>query len=953
MLATDITNYSPHVILINETNAVSKSIRLKGYYCLHSCPELHSGVAIFIKLGLQFHPIVINNNSDPFALCIKLITSLGPILIATCYSPPRHSSINTITLNKILDHNLPTVIIGDFNAHHSFFHNRKYADSKGKQLYQFCHNRHISFLGPDFPTFRGPMGTGTPDLILTSANFSMFHYNITEGSYVGSDHIPIIFTFSALPIRKSTPRIDNRKLHVDGYQAELKTQVFPSFAGRSVTLIDSEIENIHTDILSARTNNCPPATIKTYLSYHPTSSIKRKLKQFQSAYSSYLYKGFPSISIVNKYKLEFITLVKCHFSTHWNSVVSLASDCYGNPSLFWNRVGRMLGRKSRISSHLVMPPPDDGDSGDSFDSTYAEGDSISDPTDKAHLMSKVWSNVFRPHSDPEFDNDNTDKVANWYHDQSPSFQHQEIIDLSTLSPHHPLLRPIEADEYHGVLKSFKKHKAPGPSGISLNLILYLPPNYHRHIRSLYNAVLASRYWPVIFKTSSMIFINKPHKSPTNPLNYRPISLLEILAKVLEKIISKRLLYYLEFHNFLPQCQFGFRPGRSTIHSINIISEILLECRRQSRPVLIATRDITKAFDMVWHQGLLYKIANLLKLGLHFTSLIFNYLCNRSITPYFNSISGPSFNPSAGVPQGSCLGPILFLIFVHDLPPPIYPSTLHFQFADDLVHVTPSDSRGNNKNKVKIAINKLELELQNTLRWEEAWRIKTSLEKCSVLYSGTTLTQIENYAGVIVRDTQIPIVNNLRILGYHFNPRLLASSHVKIATGRALSELHKLKRFSSAPEHIRKRLYLTLIRPILEYPCLELNSASTTSKKKLQVVQNAALKFISNVTWSDFISSEDLHLRLNLDPVNVRLHYLAYKTSFKMRETYLNTDSVPYHKLITNFIFNDSPENVSQPSQLHLLETEIYSLQGTRSPRIQSLPPSISDIPPPPDPIYRS
>ena len=950
LLATDIVNYSPHVILVNETNIVNTPLKLKGYYCFYSCPELHSGVAIFVKLGLDFYSMVINNNEDPHTLCIKIQSSLGPILIATSYSLPRHSMINTITLNKILDYNLPTLIIADFNAHHSYFNNGKRPDTKGKQLFTFCRNRNVSFLGPDFSTFRGPMGKGTPDIILASSSFKMFHHHIREGNYIGSDHIPIIFTFSALPIRKLLPRINTHKLNVDGYHDDLKHHSFPSLQYQSINIIDSTVETIHHNINVAKTNNCPRATIQTYLSYHPTAAIKRKLKQFQSAYASYLKRGFPSIAIVNKYKLEFLALVKGHSSSNWNSIVSLASDCYGNPSLFWSKVNRLLGRKSKHCSHLVMPLIDDDDSVHSLN--FVEGDSISKPADKAHLMSYVWSRVFQPHTDPEFENENTAHVSSWFENNSLSFESASTIDFTSLSASDPLVRPIEAEEYHCALKSFRKYKAPGPSGISILLIQYLPPNYHIQIRSLFNAIIASRYWPIIFKTSKMIFLGKPHKSSTNPLNYRPISLLEVLAKLLEKIISKRLLYFLEYNNILPQCQFGFRPGRSTTHSISLMKELLLECRRQSRPALIATRDITKAFDTVWHQGLLYKIDRLLHLGSHFTSLIFNYLISRIITPYFASTPGPSFSPSAGVPQGSCLGPILFLIFVHDLPPTVYPSTLLFQFADDLVHITPSESRASSKHKVKNAIRKLEFELEKTLVWEENWRIQTSLDKCSVLYTGTSRDTVENFAGVIVRDTQIPLIEPLKILGYNFTPRLLDSSHISIVTGRAKHELTRLLRFSSAPEHIRKRLYLTLIRPILEYPCLELYNTSKTNMKKLQAVQNRALRFITGVAWNDFISSETLHNRLTLDPLNIRLYHLAYKTKFKMRDVYLNRDFIPYHKLISDFTFTTQPLRHRSPSQLELLESEIYSMHGNRTPRIQSLPPSIDDIPPPPLPIYK-
>ena len=271
-----------------------------------------------------------------------------------------------------------------------------------------------------------------------------------------------------------------------------------------------------------------------------------------------------------------------------------------------------------------------------------------------------------------------------------------------------------------------------------------------------------------------------------------------------------------------------------------------------------------------------------------------------------------------------------------------------------MHVTPSDSRAANKNKVKIAIRKLEFELESTLLWEESWKIKTSLNKCSVLYSGTTRSMVENYAGVIVRDTLLPIAEPLKILGYHLHPHLFESCHINSISHRAKSELSKLYRFQTAPEFIKKRLYLTLIRPILEYPCLEVHSASLSLLRKLQVVQNKALRFITNTTWRDFVSSEALHLRLKLDPMNIRLFSLAYKTQFKMRDMYyLSNDPpyMPYHKLIKDYTLSGPTYRQRGPSLLEILETEIYSLHGNRSLKIHSLPQSIDDIPASPDPIY--
>ena len=119
----------------------------------------------------------------------------------------------------------------------------------------------------------------------------------------------------------------------------------------------------------------------------------------------------------------------------------------------------------------------------------------------------------------------------------------------------------------------------------------LPNNYIKAIIAVNNSSLASKYFPKTSKITCMIFINKPFKHPQNPYNYHPISLLNIMGKLSEKIIAQHYLYFLEHHNVLANLQFGFRRGCSTHHSIFLLSNAICHYSQENLLTIAATRDV--------------------------------------------------------------------------------------------------------------------------------------------------------------------------------------------------------------------------------------------------------------------------------------------------------------------------------------------------------------------------
>ena len=229
---------------------------------------------------------------------------------------------------------------------------------------------------------------------------------------------------------------------------------------------------------------------------------------------------------------------------------------------------------------------------------------------------------------------------------------------------------------------------------------------------IFNKCIQSGTFPSLWKKANVQPVHKKN-SRQDKTNYRPISLLPICGKILEKVIFDTLYQYLHSHKLLTKNQSGFKPGDSTINQLlNITDEIYraFESYDETRAVFL---DMSKAFDKVWHEGLIFKLRQYGVDG-NLLLLLSDYLMNRSQRVVLNGLHSDWMDIHSGVPQGSVLGPLLFLIYINDLTDDI--SSNIKLFADD-------SSLFIRVHDVDTAQRSLMSDLEKITRWANQWKMK--------------------------------------------------------------------------------------------------------------------------------------------------------------------------------------------------------------------------------------
>ena len=362
----------------------------------------------------------------------------------------------------------------------------------------------------------------------------------------------------------------------------------------------------------------------------------------------------------------------------------------------------------------------------------------------------------------------------------------------------------------------------------------------------------------------------PKRSPNNDVsNYRPISLLSLISKAFERCIYNRLIEHV--HGQIYELQYGFLRGRSTTSQLLHVLQQVLNVLEQKNQVDIVYLDFAKAFDKVSHNLLLVKLHNFGIRG-NLLQWFRDFLSGRFQRVTALGVSSEPLPVLSGVPQGSILGPLLFIIYVNDLPKSVSQDTTMAIFADDTKCYRPIKNSEDNKT--------LQSDLDNITIWCHEWKMDLNQTKCGALH--LTRSREPTITQYTVLDSPVNRSNSQRDLGMSITSDLKWNKQVRDISLKANKMLGFVKRTTHVicNQSVRKALYLTMVRSQLAYGSQVWAPQTVGNIQTIERVQRRATKFILSLPYRTDISYKDRLQILNIIPLCYWHEYLDMVYVFK-------------------------------------------------------------------------
>lgn len=785
-------------------------VALPGFSCVRmdrtGAKKGFGGVAIYVRESLPFKIRNDLNSFDHECLWVELTRSkCRPTLICCAYRAPDIDfcnfilNLNNCMANIKLD-KCDFVLLGDLNAN-MLSHSR---DKEKQELLKFVRTFDFTQLITK-ATRVSESVKSLLDVILVNNDHRIIDSGVVPVSL--SDHY-LVYCVLKSGVTKAPPRTieyrSYKNFNVNSFIADLNN--VPWHVTESADNIDdavflwnklfSEVADSHAPVKRCRVKGSPVNWMNNKINeamkdrdFHHRRAVKTN--------SAYHWSNYRRLrNLVNR-------KIKSAKSKYY---CELIKEAKGDSSKIWKAVNEASSRNVKSSSPTCI---------------MADGVQLTSPSSIATAMNIYFSSIGKFLAE---------KISSRVTVQS--------VHSPTMTQSVFYLNEIDEETVLKLLLSLKTNKAIGLDNISARLLKCGAHEICPSVTKLLNLSIRSGKFPAIWKCSKVAALFKSGER-TNATNYRPISILPTLSKILEKVVHFQFYQYLKLHNVLSNKQFGFRPKLSTTSALSSFSDEVLLNMEQGNLCGVVFLDLTKAFDTVNHCILLSKLS---AVGVSPSSLKWfeSYLSHRKQQTSCGNDLSEALPVTFGVPQGSILGPLLFLVYINNLPDVIKNSHVTLYADDTVLYCFSKDPRHLEQ--------KLNEDLLRVAHWLCENKLTLNLEKTKSMLIGSNrkLGDISSFS-LSIFDTDINTVSNFKYLGIMLSTHFTWTSHIEYISSKINKNLGLLRRIKHLlPKQARLLFYNSLVLPIFDYAdVIWGDKDNVVLMNELQVLQNKAAKIILN------------------------------------------------------------------------------------------------------------
>ena len=780
-----ITEAKPKTTRFNLTQA---ELNINGYDIFSTNLEGKTGRGIVVYTASYLKAYVVNlssNFEEYISLSIKLNNEIS--LIFTCiYRSPSSCATNNARLDDLIreidnNHHPLKITTGDFNFPSISWDDLHCttpipeANNFKKAVLDCYWTQHV-----DFPTrARGTDNPSCLDYILTNSE-ELIH-NISDLSPLGSSDHTVIQADINVTLKKEE-KTYTKYYYDKGDYASMREYVRERMeqipASQDINQLWDHIiatleqaQDLFIPSKVTKQSSNPKHRQGTALDHKTIRKIKKKHRSWQR------YLETKSGEKYTEYRRLSNQVKKLTKKAKRDAEREIAKEAKTNPKKFWKYVSKKTKIRQGIPD-LVYEDPDGNEQ-----STETDGE-------KAEVLSEFFSSVFTKEDTTNIPTLPRKKFKQW---------------LSKIT--------VSKEDIKKKLLQLKISKAPGPDRMHPRLLKELSDELTAPLEKIFNASLAQGRLPSIWKEGEISSIFKKGNRRIAG-NYRPVSLTCIICKILETLVREEIIKHMRDNNLFSKDQYGFIDRRSTTLQLLYILDEWTEILDDGGTIDAVYMDFMKAFDKVPHERLLSKL-EAYGIGGEVMNWIRGFLTNRRQRVRVGDATSTWKDVTSGIPQGSVLGPILFVIYINDMPEALQHNSTVKMFADDskLYKRTDTDNGAED----------LQKDLDNLYQWSNTWQLRFHPEKCKVLSLGNRppedIPKLHLYSqqsdGSLV---EIPLqeTSSEKDIGVFIDNKLTFKDQITSKTNKANTIMGIIRRNF---EHLDKTtfmlLYRSLVRPHLE------------------------------------------------------------------------------------------------------------------------------------------